>query len=290
MTCEQIVLPLNGALFMNTVWLALGLSLLAQMPLATEAESKLILYPYYARQAAAYEFFLDENRMRRLELKQQPILTWTNAADNYMGGVFLWTYGGRPEVVGCIGSRQTAAGECIVFHELHSLSPDVIQPTRFGDGKRVWKPMQGGIELHDAEGGKEPADSERERLTQMRNLARSFRGWIKQDGDITELRLLPQPVFRYAAPTRDVIDGALFALVCKGTDPDILLILEDRDIRGQQAWRYTLARFNWHELWVQRNDQEVWRVEQSGLGNTSSFISGRVSQTSLSAIGKAALE
>jgi hypothetical protein len=273
---------------MNTACLALGLSWLAQMPV-NEAESKLLLYPYYARQAATYDFFRDADRQQRLVLQPQPVLNWTNA-DGFMGSVFLWTYGGRPEVIGCIGSRQTATGECFVFHELHSLSAGVLQPVKFGDGKRVWEPTRSGIELLDVEGAKEPADSERERLTQMRNLAREFTGWMKQDGDTTELRLLPQPIFRYKAPEQDVLDGALFALVWKGTDPDILLMLENREVGGKQQWKYALARFNWREMWVQRNGKEVWRVEMSGLNNDRPYISGRVAQTSLSAIGKALSE
>ena len=276
---------------MHMACLALGVSLLAQMPV-NEAESKLILYPYYARQAAAYDFFRDEDRKQRLVLQHQPVLNWTNP-DNFMGSVFLWTYGGRPELIGCIGSRQTAAGECFVFHELHSLSLGVLQPVKFGDefgdGKRVWEPARGG-ELFEVEGAPDPADSERQRLTQMRNLAREFTGWMKQDGDITELRLLPQPIYRYKALEQDVIDGALFALVWKGTDPDILLTLENREVHGKQQWKYGLARFNWREMWVQRNDKEVWRVEMSGLSNNHIYISGRVTQTSLSTIGKATSE
>src|SRR5262245_58339224 len=139
---------------MYAAYLNILCSLLAQTA-SNEAEQRLVVFPYYARQAAAYDFFLDENRTERLKVNEQPVLTWTNAADRYMGGVFVWTYGGRPEVIGCIGSRQTAAGDCVVFQELHSLSPDVIQPTRFADGKRVWKPTQGGIELHDMEDEKE---------------------------------------------------------------------------------------------------------------------------------------
>jgi hypothetical protein len=274
---------------MNFTCLALGLSLLAQIPDESATEPKLILYPYYARQAAEYDIFLDADRQQRLELKPQPVLNWTNA-DNFMGSVFLWTYGGRPELIGCVGSRQTAAGECFVFHELHSLSPQVIQRVRFGDGKRVWAPAGGGIELLDVEGAPPPADSERQRLTQMRNLAREFTGWMKQEGDTTELRLLPQPIFRYQAVEQGVKDGALFALVWKGTDPDILLMLENRKIAEKQRWQYALVRFNWREMWVKRNDKEVWRVGMSGLSNNSTYISGRVAQTDLITIGKAAAE
>jgi hypothetical protein len=84
--------------FMNTACLALSFTLLAQTPTPTEADRQLILFPYYSRQAAAYEFFLDEGRQQRLELHRQPVLTWTNV-DNYMGSVFVWTFS-RPSVTG----------------------------------------------------------------------------------------------------------------------------------------------------------------------------------------------
>ena len=84
---------------------------------------------------------------------------------------------------------------------------------------------------------------------------------------------------------QDVLDGVLFALVWKGTDPDVLLMLENREVNGKQRWRYAFARFNC-EMWAQRNGKEVWRVAMSGLGNNSPYISGRVAQTTLNAIGK----
>jgi hypothetical protein len=277
-------LACDGFIAVSTVVLALAYLLLAQSPEVSEAEHKQILFPYYFRQAAAYEFFLDENRAQRLLVKEQPVLTWTNSADKYMGGVFLWTYDGRPEVVGCIGSRQTDAGECFVFHELHSLSAAAIQPVEFGGGPRVWKPPAIAVELRLVEGAPQPADTERERLTQMRNLAREFTGWMKHEGDVTELRLLPQPIFRYTAPQQDILDGTLFAFVCKGTDPDVVLLLESRKNKDKQAWHYAFVRFNWCQLWVTRHNKEVWRVAQSGLGNTLPFISGRIAQTTIEAI------
>lgn len=281
-----MALPADGACTIPTVYLALAFSCLAQAPVLTETEAKEILYPYYARQAAAYEFFLDPDRKQRLELRPQPLLTWTNA-DNYLGNVFVWTLDGRPEVIGCIGSQQKADGQCAVFHELHSLCPDVIQPVSFGEGKRVWRPAQ-GIELRDVEGAPAPADSEPRRLTQMRNLAREFTGWMPQDGDTTELRLLTQPIFRHQSPQQGVQDGAIFALVWKGTDPDILLLLEAREVGGRPRWQYAFARFNWHELWVKRSGQEVWRVAMSGLGTNSLFISGGVAKTNLETIRQSA--
>src|SRR5262245_54651738 len=87
----------------------------------SETELKAVLHPFYGREAARYEFFLDDQREQRLELEKKPILTWTNA-EKYMGAVYIWTYGGRPEVIGCIGSHQLPDGKCTVFHEFHSLS------------------------------------------------------------------------------------------------------------------------------------------------------------------------
>src|SRR5690349_837416 len=98
-----------------------GVMTFLQSPLSSEAEAKAILFPYYARQAAAYEFFIDASPAQKLELRREPLLSWTNS-DSYLGSVFVWTLDGRPEVVGCVGSRHDAAGECRVFHELQSLS------------------------------------------------------------------------------------------------------------------------------------------------------------------------
>jgi hypothetical protein len=176
-----------------------------------------------------------------------------------MGAVFVWTYGGRPEIIGCIGSQQRRTGDSMIFHEFHSLSRQPLQAVKFGRGKQQWTPSRPGIELLAVDGASEPSDSERLRLTQMRNIAREFNGWMKDGDDVEELRLLPQPIFRYKAPDRDVVDGAIFALVWKGTDPEVLLLLEDRKDAGSK-WHFGLARFNFREMWVKRNDKEVWRV------------------------------
>lgn len=272
---------------MNAAFLTFGFALLTQTPVA-ELEAKQILYPYYAQQAAEFELFLDDQRKQRLELVAQPVLTWTNA-EGFLGSVFVWTFQGRPEVIGCVGSRQTEAGDCLPFRELHLLGQSPVQSVEFGDGKRTWRPRE-GIGLADVEGAPPPAESERRRLTQMRDLAREFTGWMEQDGDVTELRLLPQPIFRYKSLEQDVQDGAIFALVWKGTDPDILLVLESREVGGKPRWQYSLARFNWREMWVKRNEKEVWRMMKSGLTTDAAYISGGTPKTTLATIRQPAEE
>ncbi|HVX09979.1 MAG TPA: hypothetical protein VHC22_02140 [Pirellulales bacterium] len=223
-----------------------------------ETEVKRRLFPYFTEQAAACEFYLDDERRQRLKLQEKPLLTWTNA-EKFMGAVFIWTFHGRPEMIGCIGSRQFRPTQSRVFHEFHSLSLRPLQPVTFANGQQ-WQPNKPGLTMIPLDTADPPADSERQRLTQMRNLAREFRGWMKFGDDVSELRLLPQPIVRYQAPDRGAIDGAIFALVWNGTDPEILVILEDRREIGTPTWHYALARFNYRELWVKHLEKEIWRV------------------------------
>lgn len=89
---------------------------------------------------------------------KQPVMTWTNV-ENYMGAVFVWTYGGRPEVIGCIGSHQAGAGRSNVFHEFHSLCLEPLQSVRFGRGQQEWTPAKPGVALPPSMGRPCPATS-----------------------------------------------------------------------------------------------------------------------------------
>jgi hypothetical protein len=247
----------------------------------SEAELKAVLHAFYAREAGRYEFFLDEKHERRLELQKKPVLTWTNS-ENYMGAVYIWTYDGRPEVIGCIGSHQRGGGNSNVFHEFHSLSLQPLQPVKLGDGPDKWSPSKPGLELRPIEGAPAPADSERLRRAQMRDIAREFTGAMKDNADVTELRLLPTEIARYKSPERGVIDGAIFAFVWKGTDPEVLLIVEDRKDKEDERWHYALARFNFRDLWIKHRGNEIWRVGVSR--QNEAYITGVVGATTLDRI------
>jgi hypothetical protein len=232
---------------------------LGQVSSDNEAELKEVLYPFYGQEAAEYQFFLDPQHQKRLELQKQPVLTWTNA-ENYMGAVFVWTYAGKPELIGCIGSHQFQPDKANVFHEFHSLSLQPLHTVKQGGGKLAWAPSRPGVEWTLLEDAQRPSDSQPLRLTQMRNIAREFSGAMRDNQDVTELRMLTQPIVRYKSPEQGVEDGAIFALVWKGTDPEILLILENRKDKSENRWHFALARFNYREMWVKRNDREIWRV------------------------------
>jgi hypothetical protein len=107
-----------------------------------------------------------------------------------------------------------------------------------------------------------PAATATGRLQQMRALCRDFAAHsMSVRGERTELRLLPQPLYRFQSTDPDVMDGGLFAFVCSiGTDPEVFLLLEARKMEDGPRWQYTLARFSHMDLHVSYKNHEVWQA------------------------------
>jgi hypothetical protein len=79
------------------------------------------------------------------------------------------------------------------------------------------------------------------------------------DKDQQVLRLLPQPVYRYGRPDEAVADGAIFAY-CKGTNPEVLLLVEAVKNGKELQWNYAFARMSSRGCEVRREDKVVWSV------------------------------
>src|SRR5207249_662662 len=56
-------------------------------------------------------------------------------------------------------------------------------------------------------------DSSPLRQRALREIARKFTAREDREGMKSELRLLPRPIYSFADPDREIIDGALFAFV-----------------------------------------------------------------------------
>jgi hypothetical protein len=186
-----------------------------------------------------------------LELREKPVYVWTNPlrAGGQDGAVFVWTCRGRAEVIGTIFSNP-ATGTRGIQHEFHSLAPTSLEVSRrppAGSTGETWSPKGEGITLAPVPGAEAPADTPARRLNQMRSLARAFSGTTEdKDGNRWELRMLPQPFYRYESTVPAVVDGAVFAFVTSaGTDPEALLVLEARKEPGAAGptWQFAAARF-----------------------------------------------
>jgi hypothetical protein len=249
-------------------WLLLTTCLLAQDAAGAPLAASDAVRSEYRADAEKYEFHSGGAERAPLKLLEQPIMRWFNDND-WSGDVFVWTdeagdAHGRPSVVGCILSGPRGVSERrMVFHEFHVLADAPIAPAALRGGSS-WKPAK-GLKLARISGAPEPADSAAGRLVQMRRLARDFTAHMQADGP-WELRLLTQPLHRYGQGERDaaaeVVDGALFAYVwTRGTDPELLLLLECRRDDKGVAWHYAPVRFSNKELWLKRDAAEIWRAE-----------------------------
>ncbi|MBC8354335.1 MAG: hypothetical protein H8E66_20260 [Planctomycetes bacterium] len=208
-------------------------------------------------EVATYGFYLGEARETKFQLGPEPILRWTNhLRRRFYGDVFIWTYNGRPEAVATI--TNSYGGYHAIETETHSLSLSKFTATR-GD-QPMWHPMSAGIELASVPDAPAVADAATRRLLQMRGIVRQFSAVSSPGPQQLQLRLLSQPVYRYASTVPDVIDGAMFVFA-NGTDPEIFLLLEARRTSEITSWQFAIARFNSHvALRVDYDEQSVWAV------------------------------
>lgn len=154
------------------------------------------------------------------------------------GFMFLWTDRGRP--VACVKSYHNRPnrtwGRTYV-----SLAEQPLEMKQ--DGKPLWTPKHAGLTFAALPGSPLPAAEPRQRLAQMREIARRFQvidHWGIKDPTDWQLRLLPTPLHRYDVPDEEIVDGAMFGYVL--TAPEAILLLEARKIEKGLAWHYAMSR------------------------------------------------
>ena len=210
--------------------------------------------------AGKYKFIVGNDDASPCELKADPVLRWSNPnVGEIHGHVFLWTKNTRPIAVGSL--FKWFSPHTHTSHEFHSLSEEALVASY--DGREVWNTKSGGATFTMLDKVEAPAETASRRLTQMRQLAKQFRGEeTDREGEDYQLRLLPQPVYRYEPVKDTVVDGAMFAFVL-GTDPEILLQLEARSNReGKLHWYFAASRMHHCVVRLKFNDREVWSVPQ----------------------------
>jgi hypothetical protein len=211
------------------------------------------------REAAAYTIRL-EGGDRRLTLRPEPVLTWSNPVMGQIyGEVFVWTADGRPEAVASIYRFHTPDPHRA--DEFHSLALGRLTAER--GGSAVWAPARAGVELKPIPDAPAPADSAAGRLRQMRALAQEFTGRQTNRQRVDrDMRLLAQPVYRYEATQGELIDGGLFAFV-QGTDPEVFLLIEARrPPGGAPGWYFGATRMHGIHLRLYRGGRVAWSAPE----------------------------
>jgi hypothetical protein len=200
----------------------------------------------------------DAQKDKQCELQKTPVLRWSNPLrETDDGTVFLWkTAAGRPAAILSIYTHE----EVNIDHEFQSLALTALAAKYRGN--TVWQPARAGIEFQPAPGRPEPpAKTAASRLSQMRKLLGGFSASMGRDQWRHELRLLPQPFYRYGDKEGEVVDGAVFAFA-QGTDPELLILVEARRRKGEPAtWQYAPARLNMGNVELKHRDAVVWMID-----------------------------
>ena len=221
----------------------------------------------YHDAARSVEMQFPEKPDTQLTLVETSLLKYSNPVRGVQqhGAIYLWTAEGRPAVIASFWSaveRQQPELRRLNF-EWHSLSDSSLVADR--ESERLWESAERGVEWRALEDVRPPAGSPALRLRQMRQIASSFSAGIEREQE-SELRLMPQPLYRYAQQTAGATDGALFAFVM-GTDPELCLLIESRrDSAGRETWYAACARFTNYGLVVQRGGREWWSCPMAIAG------------------------
>jgi len=202
-----------------------------------------------------------EAESQKFTLLDRATYTWARSGPygGTYGSIYVWTRQGNPEAVACFWRNPGSDGTLSIVHELHSLSPVVLRS--LAKDSDSWQP-KAGLKRHLLSEAPPPASSSVGRLQQMRALSRDFSAKsVSTRGERTELRLLPQPLYRYESTNPEVVDGALFTFVCSiGTDPEVFLLLEAINTADGLHWHYSAARFSHMDLHVSFKNKEVWQA------------------------------
>jgi len=223
----------------------------------TEAE-RLSRLKFLKEKAAERTLYRGAGETAAFPLTAEPVLRYANTErwdlGTSDGATFLWLDGTRP--VAAISTSIRRPNDS-AHHECTSFSSGPLEGRLAG--VPVWLPKRGGLLAQPLE-APAPADGKVQRLTQMRTLAARFAVtcYDSNTNEPRELRLLPQPLYRFESEPHKVRDGALFAFVITN-DPEMFLLLEATANQGLQ-WRYTLARMSSLPQKVRLDGTEIWSL------------------------------
>lgn len=201
-----------------------------------------------------------------LAAHEEPLFRLVDPTRKYPDGtIWVWPRTGRPAA---ILTFSIMASSNRWLYEFVSLSE---QPVGAAAGPVFWSCKQSGWNPLTLPDSPAPATEERERLRQMRMLARRFTAVELLPPPMRyELRLLPQPLLRYSDPDSMQLDGAIF-MFCHGTNPEILLIIEAKQKADKTAqWQYGFAPNTIAELRVELDGKEVWNRPHISFADASS--------------------
>jgi len=198
-----------------------------------------------------------------LERLAEPIYRFDDAARRTSDGtIWVWCRSGRPSALVTLTKHNSPVGGLHWLTEMTSLAPGPISAAV--DGFGTWQPSSAGVVMQKFPNAPVPAQDEKQRLRQMKELVRKIKAHENsrpreaRSVKRYELRVLPQPVHRYADANAGVIDGGMF-IIAYGLNPEIVMLVEARrEGSSDPAWHCGFARISVMDLHVDFESREIW--------------------------------
>jgi hypothetical protein len=200
---------------------------------------------------------------QKLDRLAEPVYRFDDAARRTSDGtVWVWCHSGRPSAVATFTKHRSPAGGLHWLTELTSLAPEPISATIEGIG--TWQPSGAGVVMQKFPNAPLPADDATKRLRQMKELVRPIKAHESTKPrdhpsvERYELRVLPQPVHRYADAKSGLIDGGMF-IIAYGLNPEVVVLVEARsEGSSAPAWHCGFAPIALADLHVDLESKEIW--------------------------------
>jgi len=189
-----------------------------------------------------------------LKLVTTPVLRYSDPGGiTTDASIWVWGGPGRPAIVAGVFFLTQEGRDPKWSCELLSLADSGVAVR--SDVGWSWGPDKGDLKwlaLEDA-----PGDSDRLRLRQMKAIAERYELTTLEKTVRSQLRLMVQPLYRYADEQRGLIDGAIFSYAA-GTNPEALLLVECRKAGETSTWHAAFARFGANRCQALQGEAGVW--------------------------------
>jgi hypothetical protein len=181
----------------------------------------------------------------------------------------VWAVGenGRPTALITLELYRNGPTRSVLSYEFLALTPMPLEVTSPRGPK--WAPTSTELKVAPLPKSPRPADSERARLVQMRQLARRFTVTEEFNGNKLECRLLAQPIYRYAGGAEKLLDGAIFAFA-NGTNPELGLLLEC----NEREWSYGIVRLSSAALQAMLDGKACYEASKVAMSGAKDSYAG----------------
>ena len=189
-----------------------------------------------------------------LALVTTPVLRYSDPGGiTTDASIWVWGGPGRPAIMAGVFFQTQEGRDPKWSCELLSLADGGVAV--YSGAGWSWAPDKGGLEWLAIEDP--PGDSNRLRLRQMKEIAGRYEITSLERTVKSQLRLMVQPLYRYADEQRGLIDGAIFCYAA-GTNPEALLLVECRKAADAPAWHAAFVRFGENGCQARKGETVVW--------------------------------